>query len=286
MKLRKIKATEKKEKWAKSRGDKLVGAPLKPSRKAEALYRKVLQKAVIRMRNEYEKTITRELKPAQKKAAQDSSVSSMGSAFGFLNKKWAGVFSRLANKVVGDVIKNVCDDSQKSLNSSLKELSGLSIKTPDLPESMIAEIQKATRVNVSLIKSIQSQYHEKVFMSVMSEIGDASEIKGVAEKLVSKTYFIGESVSDRAALIARDQTSKLTSAVNISRMKSSGIKEAIWRHSGGSRNPRRLHVRYDGQVFNLDEPPIIDEKTKERGWPGDAINCRCFLVPIMTFRDD
>ena len=31
-------------------------------------------------------------------------------------------------------------------------------------------------------------------------------------KLVSKTYFIGETVSERAAFIARDQTSKLDHA--------------------------------------------------------------------------
>ena len=152
-----------------------------------------------------------------------------------------------------------------------------------MPADMLSELQAATRVNVGLIKSIQSQYHEKVFQAVMNNVGDAEAIKGAAEKLVSKTYFIGESVSERAALIARDQTSKLTTATNAARMKSAGVTRFRWRHSGGSYNPRKLHLSYDGQEFDIDNPPIIDERTGERGLPGQAINCRCYMVPVIDF---
>ena len=117
---------------------------------------------------------------------------------------------------------------------------------------------------------------------MMNNVGDAESIKGAAEKLVSKTYFIGESVSERAAFIARDQTSKLTSATNIARMKSAGIKKVRWRHSGGSKDPRPMHLEYDGKIFDLDNPPIIEEDGT-RGWAGMTYNCKCYLVPIVDF---
>jgi len=273
--------------WAESRGAALVGAPLKPSHDAEKFYRVTLQKAVKRMRKDYERELKKQLKPAIKSAAMDASSlgSQLGSMFGGLDDKWSKFFGKLARNLAGRVVDRINQTSKRNLDSSLKDLSGgLTIKTPKMPEAMWSELQAATRVNVGLIKSIQSQYHEKVFQAVMNNVGDAESIKGAAEKLVSKTYFIGETVAERAAFIARDQTSKLTTATNIARMESAGIKKVRWRHSGGSKDPRPLHLEYDGQIFDLDNPPIIEEDGT-RGWAGETYNCRCYLVPIVAFGD-
>lgn len=280
----KIKHTSKK--WAESRGAVLVGAPLKPSHDAERFYRVTLQKAIERMRKDYERELKKQLKPAIKAAAMDANLGAqLGFMFGGLEDKWGKFFGKLARNLAGRVVNRINQTSKRNLDASLKDLSGgLTIKTPKMPADMLSELQAATRVNVGLIKSIQSQYHEKVFQAVMNNVGDAEEIKGAAEKLVSKTYFIGESVSERAAFIARDQTSKLTTATNIARMKSSGIKKVRWRHSGGSADPRARHLEYDGQIFDLDNPPIIEEDGT-RGWAGETYNCRCYLVPIIDFGD-
>ena len=270
-----MKVKQKSKQWAESRGDKLVGLPLKPIHDAERLYRVTLQKAIERMRKDYERELEKQLKPAAKKAAMDANLGAqLGIMFGSLDDKWGKFFGKLSRNLAGSVVNRINQTSKRNLDSSLKSLSGgLTIKTPKMPADMLSELQAATRVNVGLIKSIQSQYHEKVFQAVMNNVGDAESIKGAAEKLVSKTFFIGESVSERAALIARDQTAKLTTATNASRMKSAGVTRFRWRHSGGSYEPRKLHLGYDGQEFDLNDPPIIDERTGERGLPGQAINC-------------
>lgn len=280
-----MKIKQKSKQWAESRGDKLVGLPLKPSHDAEQLYRVTLQKAVERMRKDYERELKKQLKPAIKSAAMDTNLGTqLGLMFGWLEDKWGKFFGKLSRNLAGSVVNQINQTSKRNLDASLKDLSGgLTIKTPKMPEAMLSELQAATRVNAGLIKSIQSQYHEKTFQAVMNNIGDAETIKGAAEKLVSKTYFIGETVSERAALIARDQTSKLTTATNAARMKSAGVTRFRWRHSGGSHDPRKLHLGYDGQEFDLDNPPIIDERTGERGLPGQAINCRCYMVPVIDF---
>ena len=279
-----MKLKQSSKEWAESRGAALVGAPLKPSHNAEQLYRVTLQKAIERMRKDYERELKKQLKPTAKAAMDANLGTQLGFMFGGLEDKWGKFFGKLSRKLAGRVVNRINQTSKRNLDASLKELSGgLTIKTPKMPAAMLSELQAATRVNIGLIKSIQSQYHEKVFQAVMNNVGDAESIKGAAEKLVSKTYFIGETVSERAAFIARDQTSKLTTATNASRMKSAGVTRFRWRHSGGSYDPRKLHLGYDGQEFDIDNPPIIDERTGERGLPGQAINCRCYMVPIIDF---
>ena len=282
-----MRIKQKSKNWDESRGDRLVGLPLKPSHDAEQFYRVTLQKAIARMRKDYEQALRKELKPAAKKAAAMDAASlgnQLGFMFGGLEDKWGKFFGKLARTLAGRVVNRINQTSKRNLDASLKDLSGgLTIKTPKMPAAMLSELQAATRTNIGLIKSIQSQYHEKVFQSVMNNVGNAEVIKGTAEKLVSKTYFIGETVSERAAFIAQDQTSKLTTATNASRMKSAGVTRFRWRHSGGSYDPRKLHLGYDGQEFDIDNPPIIDERTGERGLPGQAINCQCYMVPVIDF---
>lgn len=278
----KIKNSSKQ--WAESRGGVLIGTPLKPNHSAEQLYRLTLQKAVERMRKDYERELKKQIKPTNAAAMDANLGAQLGFMFGGLEDKWGKFFGKLARNLAGRVVNRINQTSKRNLDASLKDLSGgLTIKTPKMPAAMLSELQAATRVNVGLIKSIQSQYHEKVFQAVMNNVGDAEAIKGAAEKLVSKTYHIGETVSERAAFIARDQTSKLTTATNSARMKSAGVTRFRWRHSGGSYDPRKLHLGYDGQEFDIDNPPVIDERSGERGLPGQAINCRCYMIPVIDF---
>jgi len=76
----------------------------------------------------------------------------------------------------------------------------------------------------------------------------------------------------RAALIARDQSSKASAVIENTRRKELGITQAIWQHSGGGHVPRPLHVKAgrDKLVFDLDKGAYIDGK-----WilPGTEINC-------------
>ena len=282
-----MKTTAKREQWAASRGAVMEGLPLKPNREAEKLYRLALQKAVQRMAKDYAEELRRTLRETEgiRTVAMDANLGAqLGFMFSGLDTKWAKFFGRLAKRLVTKMVEGVDKASQRQLNASLKDLSGgLTIKTPKLPEAMVSTIQAATVTNTALIKSIQAQYHEKVMQTVMASAGDAQAIKEAAQPLVNRVYFIGETTEQRAALIARDQVAKLATATNAARMQAAGVKQFKWRHSGGSADPRKLHQEYDGQIFDLDNPPVIDERTGERGLPGQAINCRCFLVPVLDF---
>lgn len=283
-----MKVTQKRKDWAESRGATMQGTPLIPPQEAERLYRVAMQKAISRMTDSYAKELHKTIKPfatAQDGVAMDANLGGqLDMMFGRLNKHWGAVFGKLARKLAKTTVSRVDRLSKRRLDQSLKELSGgLTIKTPELPESMISTLQAATARNVGLIKSIQSKFHEQVSQEVLNNIGDQQAVYENAKKLVSRVYFHGETTEERARLIARDQVAKMSSEMSAARAKSAGITKFKWRHSGGSADPRKLHLEYNNQIFSYDDLPIIDERTKERGLPGQAINCRCVAVPVISF---
>jgi len=89
----------------------------------------------------------------------------------------------------------------------------------------------------------------------------------------------------RARMIAHDQTRKAYNNLNRGRMEKLGLKKFKWLHTGGSAHPRKLHQMLNGLVFSFDDPPIIDEKTGERGIPGQAINCRCRMQVVLDLEN-
>src|SRR5690554_5646358 len=125
--------------------------------------------------------------------------------------------------------------SKATLNESLKKISGgLTLKVPDMPGSM-AEILKATVAeNVSLITSISSQYQERIEGVVYRSIQQGG--RGAAD-IYEDLIKVGGMSERRAHNIAIDQTRKATTAYNVERAKSVGIRKGIWRHSSGSAEP-------------------------------------------------
>lgn len=283
-----MKVTQKRKDWAESRGATMQGTPLIPPQEAERLYRAAMQKAIQRMVKDYGKELEKTL--AEFTAAADSGVAmdanlggQLDLMFGRLNKHWGKVFGRLARTLAKTAVSRVDRLSKRRLDQSLKELSGgLTIKTPELPESMISTLQAATARNAGLIKSIHSKFHEQIAQEVLNNIGDQQAVYENAKKLVSRVYFHGETTEDRARLIARDQVAKMSSEMSAARARSAGITKFKWRHSGASNEPRKLHLQHNNQIFDFDNPPVIEEDGT-RGLPGISVNCRCVMVPIIDF---
>lgn len=197
-----------------------------------------------------------------------------------LTKRFTALFTERAGGLAEALAKGVSDASARQLGESLKQVSGgVTLKT-DVVSGRVAEVTKAgVRDNVALIKSIPSDYFQKIQGEVMRSIQTG---RGMAD-LVPAIEAHGHSTKKRAELIARDQTSKATTAINKARMGGLGIKKFEWLHSGGGKEPRKLHLELSGKIFDLADPPVIDDRTGERGLPGQLINCRCRMVPVISF---
>lgn len=189
-----------------------------------------------------------------------------------------------AKRAATAMMNNTNKASASMLHNSVSKIAGKSIKT-NINTSDIDEITKATiSDNVDLIKSISSRYLDQVkgsvFRSIQKGGSGVKDLQPEVQRLLNNQARIAK---NRAKNIALDQTRKAYTAVNTARMESLGINKFEWIHSGGGKEPRALHVSYNGKIFDMDNPPIIDPKTGERGLPGQAINCKCTMRPVVQF---
>ncbi|MCG3462670.1 minor capsid protein [Xenorhabdus bovienii] len=273
----------KRERWAVQRQALMKGKPLHYPAATTDRYQRDLSHLIKRMIKEYEQALTN-LHEEFDSVAMDASFASQTRIWlNKLKRRWDGIFNKQASALADKFVRQVDVSAKRNLDDSLKQLSGgLTIKTPDMPEAMKDRITAATTENVSLIKSLPEQFHFRIEGAALRSISQAGE---GAKTLLAEIKHIGGVTEKRAQFIAVDQTRKITTAANYERMKSAGIRKAVWHHSGGSAEPRQWHQKLDGEVFDLDNPPIIDERTGQRGLPGELPNCKCFWTPVVDFGD-
>ena len=287
---KKIRLTRKRLQWAEPRAATLRGSPLVAPAATAAKYSAELERMVQAMRKEYDSELRGLFKQLGSQIgpdtlAQDASLASQARIlFSWLSTKYAKLFASRASTITERMISGASKASQVQLGESLKKISGgLTIKVADMPGDLADRLTASTAENVGLIKSIQAQYHEKISQTVLRSIqagGNGSQ------DIFGQIRHIDGVTENRAKLIAIDQTRKVTTAMNVERAASAGIKKFEWLHSGGGADPRRLHLDYDGQIFDYDKPPVIDERTGERGYPGQLPNCRCAMIPVISFGEE
>lgn len=197
-----------------------------------------------------------------------------------LRKRFNAAFARRSRPAAERMQRQVDAASSASVHASLRELSGgISLSTRSIPKAATEMLKASITENVALIRSIPEQYYLDVQGAVMRNIQRGDGAAGVLREIQR----VGGVATRRAELIARDQTSKATSALNAARLKGLGVRKFEWLHSGGGKEPRKLHQHMSGNVYSLAEPPVIDDRTGERGLPGQLINCRCVMRPVLEF---
>lgn len=199
-----------------------------------------------------------------------------------ITKKFEQLFARRSSSLAESMVNDADKNSSGTLHSSLKELSGgLSLKTKFLTGDLKTVLKASVIENVSLINSIPAKYLDGMQAAVMRSITTGEGLKTLVPYLKKQE---GITVR-RAKNIALDQTRKAYSNLNQARMEKIGVRKFQWLHSGGSQHPRPDHVAMSGNVYSFDDLPVIDQDTGERGIPGQAINCRCQMIPVIEFNE-
>lgn len=162
-------------------------------------------------------------------------------------------------------IQNQAEVATNLKNQTGVDLAGYLRSSPNIAE----KVETMTAANVQLIKSIHSQYLDKVQNAVTQAL-----VSGTLNKdLSAQIKAIGQTTEKRAAFIARDQSSKLNAALTQARHEDLGITKYMWSTAGDER-VRDSHAELDGQVFSYDKPPAV-------GNPGHDFNCRCVAIPVF-----
>lgn len=150
-------------------------------------------------------------------------------------------------------------------------------------------------VTPELSQDIINDYTNNLNIGIKNWSGNQTErLRGMVEKNILSGYNRLELIDqisveygvsmDKARFLARQETTLLTSTVRDSRYQGAGIKKYRWSATGGKQGDgttRELHRKLHGNEFFYSSPPIIDERTGQRGNPGKAFGCRCAAIPLL-----
>lgn len=286
----KPKISPEKTKWAENRNVYLNGYPLAYNIGLQEKYNRTLQKMVKLMTK-----ITKEklialfksdlgkeyFKDQKELAAMDASLSSQARILlNALIKQFKIIFDTNALDIAEKMVQEQNNYSEKSLNNSIKQLTGgFELQGDFIPASLKEVIKASISENVYLIKSIPEKYFTDITGSVMRSITGGG---GVRQLIKDLNKYTNQS-KRRVKNLALDQTRKAYNSINRQRMMSAGYTKFKWLHSGGGQQPRKDHIKMNGNIYSFDDPPIIDKNTGERGFPGQAINCGCTMQPVYEF---
>jgi len=279
----KIKLTKKKLKWVKTfKPNILKGNPLHYNISTAAKYHKKLDKAIDKMTAEVKRALEQLYK--SEGITQDASIASQARILlNALNNKFTDMFNDLSTNLAETMVYSVDKNSKSNLFSSLEKITGgARIKTNIMSGDLSDTIKASLTENVNLIKSIQSKYFTDITGSVMRSVTSGQGLYDLLPFIERHKNI----TKRRAKLIAYDQTRKAYNSINKARMEKVGIKKFIWHHSSAGLYPRREHIEMDGKIYSFDDLPVIDKRTGERGIPGQAVNCKCFMTPVIEFDNE
>lgn len=273
--------TKKRQRWAAPRKDvQFKGTKLAYPASVQSRYASALKKLSEQMVREYRKELDAVFDDT---VTTDASIASQARIrLNQLKARFMSLFTERSGEIVDNIFGQIDRFSEKSLGESLREISGgITIPTPKLPGDLSDAIKAATADNVALIKSIPEQFHLQIEGAVMRSIQPGGNGLQDVHKALTKYDGI---TKRRAEFIARDQTKKVTATYNSERVQAVGIEEFEWIHSGKTGNPRKLHKEVlNGKTFRFDDLPVIDERTGQRGLPGQLPNCDCGMRPKVSF---
>ena len=174
-------------------------------------------------------------------------------------------------RVARDHTERTNDYQEAKFIQEVQSAIGIDISSVLSDQGLDRKLRASTRRNVALIKRIPRKYLARVRAIVQQGFRTGSDSFSIKRQL-QEAYGIEKR---HAKLIARDQTSKLTSELNRFRQTDIGITHYIWRTSGDE-SVRPTHAHNNRKSFAWTDPP------SETGHPGHDVQCRCVADPDLT----
>lgn len=216
--------------------------------------------------------------------AQDASISSQSRILmNALKSKFTRLFKSRAKRITETMLRGAAASSRSSLSQSISQMTGgVTLSTDIFSGPLKEKLVAAATQSVNLIVSIPEKYLSGVQNAVTSSISTGNGLQDLVPYFEKQDGY----TERQARNTALDQTRKVYNTLNAERMRSVGIRKFEWDHSAGGQNPRQYHLHtLDGNTYDLDDPPVIDPKTGERGLPGQLPGCKCRMRPVIELDD-
>ena len=254
--------------------------PIKPRPSDEIQYRRELLGLVAMLEKIVATTLLPVLEKIQPEIERDAPSDEIEAALESMRGQVAEMDAfaeERARRMTGDVNRS----HEIRYMRELQRKVGLDLEGVIQSEGLENVLKTTVHANVGLIESIPVEYFQKIESLVYA---NAITGRKDAGSLFQEILGIGESTEARARLIARDQTAKLNSAVNVERNLALGIKEYIWRATGGKSGDgrtRKKHRAHHNKRYRFDAEEGEDGHPGETGHPGEDYQCRCTAEAII-----
>jgi uncharacterized protein with gpF-like domain len=251
----------------------------RPSAALRIAYQRQLEQMIDEMHRSFVYWLRATYRSRESEIVQDSSPA--GDLAAQLRRRatqWRKMFADRAPDLARWFISKVDRHATNATKQAAVALTGMSVSVKDTLVTNTV-MQASIQENVSLIRSIQSEYATEVEGLVMRSVTAGRDLSYLTDQLQER-YGV---TRRRAKSIAGGQNNKATAQMARARQLSIGVKKARWLHVGGGKNPRHSHVEANGKVFDLSKGLKIDG---EYIFPGEKINCGCVGAPIIPGVDD
>lgn len=269
-----------------------VGAPPPPtpaqvSMRMSTAVRRLVAEMFADMRDTIKRLPWAELQPVEVRqtvelgdAAPVSFTELAALAFDDLTRRWQVIFNNESSAISESMTQGALSASDKFMGKSMKELGKEMQLAPS--DALQARIDASAHEAAGLIKRVPAEQIQQVQGDVMRSITQGEGLKDLIPALREREV----KVKNWARNVALDQTRKTYSTINRTRAQEVGVRKFRWIHSGGSNDPRKYHMQHypaglNGGVFDFDDPPVIDQRTGETGYPAQAPYCGCIMQFVL-----
>lgn len=154
--------------------------------------------------------------------------------------------------------------------NDLKYKTGVDLATQMTAGDVASTLEDVLARNVALVRNVSDQARGRISDIVFRGLQNRTSASEVAKEL-NRALKLGR---DRSMLIARDQLTKLSAALDQERQEQLGITDFEWMHSGKT-HYRPEHKERDGNVYAWDSDVGRNDP------PGRAINCGCKAKGVL-----
>lgn len=179
------------------------------------------------------------------------------------------------NMVFNKEVITILDDAGKEIHKTVRHIN---IIEPELTKEQKQEIAQAYTNNIQqyMIKDFADERIPKMRAMIQQAVLDGYRLDTV-EDIIKKNF---REVANKARFLAFNETNILMSEYKRVKYQAMGFEKFIWQTRADSR-VRDLHKKLNGTTWRYDDPPVIDERTGQKGLPGETYNCRCVAIPYI-----
>lgn len=193
----------------------------------------------------------------------------------FLNEVENNMPYIIDSMIFDEEVKTILDDAGNEIKKNSKRLA---VIEPELNEAQKEEIARNYTKNIQgyVIKDFAQERIPEMRQKVQELVFKGYRYDEV-EKMLQKEYGI---MARKAKFLAQNETNIMLSEYKKVTYKEMGSNSFTWMTITDGKE-RELHKKLNGTTWTYENPPVIDERTGQRGLPGQTYNCRCLMSPLF-----